>query len=82
LKTCLGIIQLRATKLSVGIAILQVKLGQEKGCEDEVEGLITWATSIFSTSSSSVGEVAARGSSYVVLPCQSRVQHPLDGLIL
>jgi hypothetical protein len=40
--------------MSVGIAILRVKLGQEKACEGEVEGLITWATSFFSTSLSSV----------------------------
>jgi hypothetical protein len=40
--------------MRVGIAILRVKLGQEKGCEGEVEGLIAWPTSIFSTSLSSV----------------------------
>jgi hypothetical protein len=38
--------------MSVGIGILRVKLGQEKRCESEVEGLIAWPTPIFSFSNS------------------------------
>jgi hypothetical protein len=70
--------------MSVGIGILRVKLGQEKRCEGEVEGLIAWPTPIFFVFKLIVleEEVAARGSGYESLPYQLRVQHPLDGLIL